>query len=146
MVPVKNGIDAECLRRARRPPDRTVAGPLRRKLDRDAHRVPFGHIKVLSLGTRKLATRQAKRDRSISRYRTAIDETVDASTRTVSYLIRRAGQPLVQEHGDQAPPMPATFWSIWMTLVDEHDGDVSYGLVGDYVTTQRRRAEWAEDG
>jgi hypothetical protein len=40
----------------------------------------------------------------------------------------------------------ATIWSIWMTLVDEHDADVSYGTVRDYVTTQRRRAEWTQDG
>jgi len=33
-----------------------------------------------------------------------------------------------------------------MTLVDEHDADVSYGTVRDYVTRQRRRAEWTQDG
>ena len=39
-----------------------------------------------------------------------------------------------------------TIWSIWMTLVDEHDAEVPYGTVRDYVTIQRRRAEWTRDG
>lgn len=39
-----------------------------------------------------------------------------------------------------------TIWSIWMTLVDERDAEVPYGTVRDYVTIQRRRAEWTRDG
>ncbi|GAA0477538.1 hypothetical protein Aca07nite_72190 [Actinoplanes capillaceus] len=35
-----------------------------------------------------------------------------------------------------------TIWAIWTTLIDEHDADVSYGTVRDYVTSRRRRAEW----
>jgi putative transposase len=58
----------------------------------------------------------------IAALRAAIDETVDASTRTVSYLIWRAGQLLVQEHGDQAPPMPprATCYRLVAQLSDKH--------------------------
>jgi hypothetical protein len=29
-----------------------------------------------------------------------------------------------------------------MTLVDEHDAEISYGTVRDYVTRQRRHAGW----
>jgi hypothetical protein len=37
-----------------------------------------------------------------------------------------------------------TIWSIWMTLVGGHDAELSYGTVRDYVTRQRRHAEWDE--
>jgi hypothetical protein len=37
---------------------------------------------------------------------------------------------------------PVTIWSIWMTLVDEHDAAISDGTVRDHVTRQRRHAEW----
>jgi hypothetical protein len=58
----------------------------------------------------------------IAALRAAIDETTDASTRTVSYLIWRAGQLLVSEHGDQAPPMPAraTCYRLIAQLSDQH--------------------------
>ena len=34
-----------------------------------------------------------------------------------------------------------TIWAIWTALVDEHDADVSYGTVRDYVARHRRHAQ-----
>jgi hypothetical protein len=36
---------------------------------------------------------------------------------------------------------PITIWAIWTALVDDHDADVSYGTVRDYVARHRRQAQ-----
>lgn len=85
-------------------------------------------------------------------------KTFGVTSRTIIKALARVEQPKAtsknfpslqafRHHIDPLITNPSvTIWSIWMTLVDEHDADVSYGTVRDYVTRQRRRAEWTQGG
>jgi hypothetical protein len=83
--------------------------------------------------------------------------TFGVPSRTIIKALARVEQPVgisknnpilepFRRHIDALITNPAvTIWSIWITLVDEHDADVSYGTVRDYVSRQRRRAAWAQE-
>jgi hypothetical protein len=81
-------------------------------------------------------------------------KTFGVTSRTIIKALARVDQPRAtsktfpslqpfRHHIDPLINNPSvTIWSIWMNLVDEHDADVSYSTVRDYVTHQRRRADW----
>jgi hypothetical protein len=43
----------------------------------------------------------------------------------------------VQDVLDKLADQPITVWEIWITVADQHDSDVSYAAVKDYIRSRR---------
>ena len=84
----------------------TAAGRVRRQRQRYEANGLIGLVDGRRLARHPSTVSRAD-EKVVAAMRAAISETVDASTRTVGYLIWRAGQLLIEEHGDAAPPMPS---------------------------------------